>query len=175
MKQCHSSWALVLLSLVSSPSNRSTQLVCKDARAAPDSAHVARPEHYLDVVHTVAAQIIDPLRISLWGKPRDFSRHSLPFAQQALRRVVQYLARLRCLTTQGSECMQKQVLARARIPSNNEHAIMRVELVLAKSVWEYQPGPKETFYKITCSMPNLVASTRSESSFLMPLIWQHIA
>jgi hypothetical protein len=58
-------------------------------------------------------------------------------------------------------CMQKQVVARGGGKSPNEHAIMRVELVQAKTVWEYQPGPKETFYKITCSMPNLVTTTRS--------------
>jgi hypothetical protein len=57
--------------------------------------------------------------------------------------------------------MQKQVVARGGGKSPNEHAIMRVELVQAKTVWEYQPGPKETFYKITCSMPNLVTTTRS--------------
>jgi hypothetical protein len=71
--------------------------------------------------------------------------------------------------------MQKQVLAQVGGRSSNERAIMRVELVLAKNVWEYQPGPKETFYKITCSMPNLVTATRSAPLYLLPRIWQHIS
>jgi hypothetical protein len=41
-----------------------------------------------------------------------------------------------------------------------QRAVVRVEIITAKSIWNYQPGPKETFYKITVSMPNLVTTAR---------------
>jgi hypothetical protein len=55
--------------------------------------------------------------------------------------------------------MQKQVMARGN--KITQTAIVRIELVQAKNVWNYRPGPQETFYKIVCSMPNLVTTTRS--------------
>lgn len=57
-----------------------------------------------------------------------------------------------------------QVMARAPKSGASQRAVVRVELVQAKSIWNYNPGPKETFYKVTVSMPNLVTTARSASS-----------
>lgn len=40
--------------------------------------------------------------------------------------------------------------------------ITRIEEVMRKSVWHYQPGAVKPFYKIVCAIPNLVASARGE-------------
>lgn len=52
-------------------------------------------------------------------------------------------------------------MQRAGSKAAQQHAITRIELVQAKSVWYYRPGPQDTFYKITTSMPNLVTTARS--------------
>lgn len=55
-------------------------------------------------------------------------------------------------------------LVMSRSPKSNgvqQRAIVAVEAVKAKTIWHYQPGAKETFYKITCSMPNLVTTART--------------
>lgn len=62
-----------------------------------------------------------------------------------------------------------QQLVMSRSPKSNgvqQRAIVAVEAVKAKTIWHYQPGAKETFYKITCSMPNLVTTARS--TLLLP-------
>lgn len=58
--------------------------------------------------------------------------------------------------------MQQQVMSRApKSGGAQQRAIVGVEAVKGKTIWHYQPGAKETFYKITCSMPNLVTTARS--------------
>lgn len=54
---------------------------------------------------------------------------------------------------------------------SQQRAIVRVEIVKAKSIWHYQPGSKDTFYKITCSMPNLVTTARSASYTMRVLLF----
>jgi hypothetical protein len=54
--------------------------------------------------------------------------------------------------------------------AGGQPAIVRIETVQAKSVWNYWPGAPETFYKVTCSMPNLVTRARSASPLLLPLL-----
>jgi hypothetical protein len=100
----------------------------------------------------------------------------LSFAAVGLS-LLDFLAPQRCVCTTGdwnllpsishehwSPCMQMQVMARApRSGGFSQRAVVRVELVQAKSIWNYNPGPKDTFYKVTVSMPNLVTTARSAS------------
>lgn len=54
-------------------------------------------------------------------------------------------------------------MTRAPKSAGSQRAVVRVELVEAKSIWNYNPGPKDTFYKVTVSMPNLVTTARGTS------------
>jgi len=40
--------------------------------------------------------------------------------------------------------------------------VSRVEMVQQTNLWGYQPGGPRPFLKITCALPNLVTSCRSE-------------
>lgn len=40
--------------------------------------------------------------------------------------------------------------------------VSRVEMVQRTNLWGYQPGGPRPFLKITCALPNLVTSCRSE-------------
>lgn len=58
------------------------------------------------------------------------------------------------------DALNKLVMARSS-KGANQTGVVRVEHVQARNVWNYRPGPKETFYKVTMSLPNLVTPART--------------